>query len=71
MQLNTAIKILEKEAEFLGLGFLETLEDIQRHGRMVYSEQTMTAFCEFKNDVGRLFADEPDCYEQERTSRYR
>jgi hypothetical protein len=56
MELSTAIKILEKEAEFLGLGFLETLEDIQKEGRMVYSEKTMIAFRVFVAEGQKLFA---------------
>jgi hypothetical protein len=56
MELSTAIRILEKEAEFLGLGFLETLEDIQREGRMVYSERVMTAFRVFVAEGQKMFA---------------
>jgi hypothetical protein len=56
MQIETAIKILKKEAEFLGLGFLETLQDIDREGRMVYSEKTMIAFRVFMNDARQMFA---------------
>ena len=56
MELSTAIKILEKEAEFLGLDFLSTLEDIQREGRMVYSERVMTAFRVFVAEGQKMFA---------------
>jgi hypothetical protein len=31
MQLATAIKVIGKEAEFLGLGFLETMQFIQKN----------------------------------------
>ena len=41
MKIETAIGILNKEREFLGLGFLELLQDIQREGKMVYSQKTM------------------------------
>jgi len=44
MQIATAIKHLQKEAEFLGMPLLETLQDIKQHGRMLYSESTMEAF---------------------------
>ena len=56
MNITTAISILEKERNFLGLGFLETLQDIQKHGRMVYSEKTMEAFSVFMDEGARLFA---------------
>jgi hypothetical protein len=44
MQITTAINVIQKEADFLGMPMLETLEDIKKHGRMVYSEKTMEAF---------------------------
>ncbi len=56
MKITTAINILEKERNFLGLGFLEVLQDIQKHGRMVYSEKTMEAFSVFMDEGARLFA---------------
>ena len=56
MKITTAISILEKERSFLGLGFLEVLQDIQKHGRMVYSEKTMEAFSVFMDEGARLFA---------------
>jgi hypothetical protein len=56
MKITTAIAQLEKEQEFLGIGFLEVLQDIQKHGRMVYSEKTMQAFGVFMNEGAKLFA---------------
>jgi hypothetical protein len=56
MEIATAIRILEKEAEFLGLGFLETLEDIQKEGSMVYSDRVMAAFRVFMREGSKLFA---------------
>ena len=56
MELKTAIKILETEAEFLGLDFLSTLEDIQREGSLVYSERTMIAFRVFVAEGRKMFA---------------
>ena len=56
MKIETAIGILNKEREFLGLGFLELLQDIQREGKMVYSEKTMEAFERFMVDGRKMFA---------------
>jgi len=56
MKIDTAIRILEKEREFLGVGFLELLQDVQRYGRMVYSEKVMEAFDRFMVDGQKLFA---------------
>jgi hypothetical protein len=44
MKITTAFNVIQKEANFLGMPMLETLEDIKKHGRMVYSEKTMEAF---------------------------
>ena len=56
MQIATAIAQLNKEQEFLGLGFLELLQDIQKNGAMVYSEKTMTAFGVFMVQGRKMFA---------------
>ncbi len=56
MKIETAIGILEKERQFLGLGFLELLQDIQKEGKMVYSERVMEAFDRFMIDGRRMFA---------------
>ena len=56
MQITTAIKQIQKEADFLGMGLLETLQDIQKNGRMVYSERTMEAFVVFMQQGQELFA---------------
>ena len=56
MKIETAIGILEKERQFLGMGFLELLQDIQKDGRMVYSEKVMEAFERFMIDGRRMFA---------------
>lgn len=56
MKITTAIAQLEKERQFLGIGFLEILQDIQKHGRMVYSEKTMQAFGVFMDEGAKLFA---------------
>ena len=56
MKIETAIKVLEKEQEFLGIGLLELLQDIQKHGRMIYSERVVEAFDRFMIDGRRLFS---------------
>jgi hypothetical protein len=56
MQIATAIKQIQKEAEFQGMGLLETLQDIKQHGRMLYSESTMEAFVVFMQQGQALFA---------------
>jgi len=44
MKMQTAIKQIQKECDFMGLGFVEVLEDIQKYGKMLYSEKTMDAY---------------------------
>jgi hypothetical protein len=56
MKIETAIKQIQNEADFQGLGLLETLQDIQKHGRMMYSERTMEAFVVFMQQGQELFA---------------
>ena len=56
MKIETAIGVLDKERAFLGLGFLELLQDIQREGRMVYSQKVMEAYDRFMVDGRRMFA---------------
>jgi len=56
MQITTAVKQIQKEAEFQGMGLLETLQDIQKNGRMMYSERTMEAFVVFVQQGQELFA---------------
>ena len=58
MKIETAIGILEKERNFLGIGFLELLQDIQKYGKMIYSERTMEAFDRFMIDGRKMFATE-------------
>jgi hypothetical protein len=43
MKLETAIKVLLKECEFLGENLAELLQDIAQHGRMIYSEKVVQA----------------------------
>ena len=56
MQIATAVKQIQKEAEFQGMGLLEVLQDIKQHGRMMYSERTMEAFVVFVQQGQELFA---------------
>jgi hypothetical protein len=56
MQITTAIKQIQKEADFIGMGLLEVLQDIKQHGRMMYSERTMEAFVVFVQQGQELFA---------------
>jgi hypothetical protein len=44
MKLETAIKQLKKEADFVGWTAPDIVRDIARHGRMLYSERTMEAY---------------------------
>ena len=56
MQIETAVKQIQNEADFQGMGLLETMQDIQKHGRMMYSERTMEAFVVFVQQGQELFA---------------
>jgi hypothetical protein len=55
MKITTAISQLNKERDFLGIGFLELLQDIQKNGRMVYSEKTMVVSV-FMAEGAKMFA---------------
>jgi hypothetical protein len=44
MQIATAIKQIQKEAEKLGLSFAETMQEIQREGAQSYSNSIMEAY---------------------------
>jgi len=57
MKIQTAIKQLNKEQAFLGMGLLELLEDIGKVGAMVYSEKTMIAYRVFMSEGSKLFAE--------------
>ena len=55
MNIQTAIKILEKEQDFLGLGFLETLQFIQANP-LAQPMKTMEAFNVFMAEGRKMFA---------------
>ena len=56
MNITTAIAILEQERQFLGLGMLELLTEIQADQQMVYSDKVMKAYRVFMADASKLFA---------------
>jgi hypothetical protein len=55
MQIATAIKQLQKEAEFLGMGFLETLQFIQKNP-LAQPQKTMEAYQVFMAEGAQMFA---------------
>lgn len=55
MQLATAIKHLQKEAEFLGLPLLETLAFIQKNP-LAQPMKTLEAYRVFTAEGARMFA---------------
>jgi hypothetical protein len=55
MQIQTAIKILQKEAEFLGMPLLETLEFIKANP-LAQPRQTIIAFNVFMGEGAKMFA---------------
>jgi hypothetical protein len=58
MKIQTAINQLEKERQFLGLGFLEVLQDIQKNP-MAYSEKSILAYDKFM-EMGQKFFEVKD-----------
>jgi hypothetical protein len=55
MQIATAIKHLQKEAEFLGMPLLETLQFIQKNP-LAQPQRTMDAYRVFTAQGARMFA---------------
>lgn len=59
MKIETAISILNKEREFLGMGFLSLLLDIQKEQStfpdMVYSPKVIEAYNRFMVDGQKMF----------------
>jgi hypothetical protein len=55
MQIATAIKHLQKEAEFLGMPLLETLQFIQKNP-LVQPQRTMDAYRVFTAQGAKMFA---------------
>lgn len=44
MKMSTALEVIQKEADFLGQPFLETMMDIKKYGTRMYSDRVMQAF---------------------------
>ena len=55
MQIATAIKHLQKEAKFLGMPLLETLQFIQKNP-LAQPQRTMDAYRIFTAEGARMFA---------------
>jgi hypothetical protein len=55
MQIATAIKHLQKEAEFLGMPLLETLQFIKQNP-MAQPQKTIEAYRVFMGEGAKLFA---------------
>lgn len=51
MKIETAIKQLKKECDFLGIPMFTLLPWIQKDGRMVFSERTMEAYAKVKETL--------------------
>lgn len=55
MQTATAIKVIQKDAEFLGLGFLEMLQFIQANP-LAQTQKTMEAYRVVMSEGAKMFA---------------
>ena len=55
MQIATAIKVIQKDAEFLGLGFLEMMQFIQQNP-MAQTQKTLKAYNVVKFEGAKFFA---------------
>ena len=54
MQIRTAIKVIKKESEFLGMGFLETLQFIQKNP-LAQPQTTIEAYKIVMGEGTKLF----------------
>ena len=54
MQTATAIKVIQKEAEFLGMGFLETMQFIQKNP-LAQPQKTMEAYRVIMEQGAKMF----------------
>jgi len=43
MKLTTAIKLLEKEAYWLGCSVQDVIDEVKKYGKLVYSEKMVQA----------------------------
>jgi hypothetical protein len=55
MQTATAIKVIQKESEFLGMGFLETMQFIQKNP-LAQPQKTMEAYRVVMAAGAKMFA---------------
>ena len=55
MKLTTAITVLHKDADFLGMGFLEFLKFVKTNP-MAQTQKTMEAFRVFEAEATAFFA---------------
>jgi hypothetical protein len=55
MQIATAIKVIQKESEFLGMGFLETMQFIQK-SPLAQPQKTMEAYRAIVENGSKMFA---------------
>jgi hypothetical protein len=55
MQIATAIKQIQKESEFLGMGFLETMQFIQKNP-LAQPQKTMEAYRVIIDNGAKMFA---------------
>jgi hypothetical protein len=58
MKMQTAIKQIQKEADFQGFTFVELLEDILKYGPMLYNEKIMDAY-QTVISTGQFFNESP------------
>jgi hypothetical protein len=43
MKTITAMQLIQKEARFLGMSIVEVMKDVEKHGRMMYSDRVVEA----------------------------
>jgi hypothetical protein len=55
MKQETAYKVIQDEANFLGKSFFETLVDIKKWGTQMYSERVVEAFEIVFSDGQKMF----------------
>lgn len=55
MQMHTAIKVIQKEADFLGMGLLETLQFIKQNP-LAQPQKTLEAYWAFTAVGSKMFA---------------
>ena len=55
MKISTAIAVLQKDADFLGMNFLDFLQFVKDHP-LAQTQKTMEAFRVFEADAYRFFS---------------